>query len=117
MDNPEIERRRAQRQEWIVDLYFEGIEGVGIAQTRSISTCGLYFNTLTVIPKGMRLKLRLPIDPEAEEYLIVEAVVAYSQPQVGVGVEFVEMDEESQERLEKFIAEHRKPSAMMARDD
>jgi hypothetical protein len=113
MSYPEAERRRAKRQEWIVDIYFDGSEGVGIAQTRNISAQGLYFDTLTVIPKGVRLKLRLPINPEAKEYLVVEAVVAYSQPGVGVGVEFVDLDEQSQERLERFINENRRPQKMV----
>jgi hypothetical protein len=117
MSYPEVERRRAKRQEWIVDLYFDGSEGVGIAQARNISPQGLYFNTLTVIPKGTRLKLRLPVDPEAKEYLVIEAVVVYSQPGVGVGVEFVEVGEKERERLEKFIAENRKLSRTVAGDE
>lgn len=113
MENPQIERRRAQRQEWIVDLYFEGVEGVGIAQGRNVSAYGLYFNTLTVIPKGTRLKLRLPVDPETEEYLVIEAVVTYSQPGVGVGVEFAELGEQSRERLGRFIEENCRRHAVM----
>jgi len=117
MRYPETDRRRAKRQEWIVDLYFDGAEGVGIAQGRNVSPYGLYFNTMTAIPKGTRLKLRLPVDAEANEYLVLEAVVAYSQPQVGVGVEFIEMDEKSRERLERFIAENRKSYAALTGDE
>ena len=104
MEYPEVERRRAQRQDWIVDIYYDHSESVGIAQARNISPHGLYFNTLAVIPTGTRLKMRLPLDPEVKEYLVVDAVVAYSQPQVGVGVEFVGMSEEDKERLARFIA-------------
>jgi len=114
MPYPEKERRRAKRQEWIVDLYFEGVEGVGIAQGRNVSPYGLYFNTLIAIPKGTKLKLRLPVDPEAEEYLVIEAVVTYSQPQVGVGVEFTGLDAASQQRLERFIEENCKRQAATA---
>ncbi len=112
MTYPEIERRRAKRYHWLVDIYCDGVEGVGIVQTANISPYGLYFNTSTVIPKGARLKLRLPVAPEAKEYLVLEAVVAYSQPKVGVGVEFINMDESKQKRLEEFIAENHQALAL-----
>ncbi len=107
MSSPETERRRAARHKWFVDLFYDGAEGVGIAQTRDISLYGLYLGTRTVIPKGSHLKLRLPIDPERGDYLVVDAEVAYSQPGVGVAVEFVGMDEEGKRKLEAFITENR----------
>jgi hypothetical protein len=111
MSYPEIERRRAVRHKWLLDLYYDGAEGIGIAQSRDISVCGLYLSTKTVIPKGSRLKLRLPVNPEANDYLVVEADVAYSQPGIGVAVEFIGLSEEDAGRLDRFIAENRKAFA------
>ncbi|HWQ32981.1 MAG TPA: PilZ domain-containing protein [Blastocatellia bacterium] len=111
MSYPETERRRAVRHKWLLDLYFDGAEGVGVAQTRDISRCGLYFSTRTVIPKGARLKLRLPLDPETNDYLVVEAEVAYSQPGVGAAVEFIGLSEEGVRKLDQFLAENRKAFA------
>lgn len=111
MSYPEMDRRRAVRQKWLLDLFFDGAESVGVAQTRDISECGLYFSTKTVIPKGSRLKLRLPLSPEKGEHLIVDAEVAYSQPGVGVAVEFIEIDEESKGKLAGFLTENRRAFA------
>ncbi len=108
MSSHETERRRAARHKWFVDLFYDGAEGVGIAQTRDISLYGLYFSTRTVIPKGSHLKLRLPIDPEENDYLVVEAEVAYSQPGVGVAVEFISLEEEGRRKLEGFITANRR---------
>lgn len=98
------ERRRSARHQLILDLYFDGAEGVGIAQTRDINIHGLYFNSLTIIPKGARLKLRLPINA-AREFLVIDAEVVYSQPKIGCAVEFVEMTSEAEKVLEQFIEE------------
>lgn len=104
MDSSQTERRRSLRHQLILDLYFDGAECVGIAQTRDINIHGLYFNTLAVIPKGRRLQLRLPLNA-AKEYLVMEAEVVYSQPKIGCAVEFVGLTEEAQAVLADFIEE------------
>lgn len=102
MEYPKTERRRSLRHQLILDLYFDGAECVGIAQTRDINEHGLYFNTLAAIPKGHRLKLRLPLNA-AREYLVLEAEVVYSQPKVGCAVEFVGLSTQTQQVLSEFI--------------
>ena len=104
MDIPTTERRRSLRHQLILDLYCDGIEGVGVAQTRDINIHGLYFNTLTDIPKGARLKLRLPINA-AQEYLVIDAEVVYSQSKVGCAVEFIGVNEAIEMALAQFIEE------------
>ena len=104
MEVPTTERRRSLRHQMILDLYFDGIEGVGVAQTRDINIQGLYFNTLSEIPKGARLKLRLPINA-AKEYLVIDAEVVYSQPKVGCAVEFLGLSEATETALAQFIEE------------
>jgi hypothetical protein len=104
MEVPSTDRRRSLRHQMILDLYCDGIEGVGVAQTRDINLHGLYFNTLTEIPKGARLKLRLPINM-AKEYLVIDAEVVYSQPKVGCAVEFVCLNESTEMALAQFIEE------------
>ena len=102
MESSHTERRRSFRHQLILDLYFDGAESVGIAQTRDINVHGLYLNTMAVIPKGARLQLRLPLNA-TKEYLVLEAEVVYSQPQIGCAVEFVNMSAEAQRILTEFI--------------
>lgn len=104
MEIPTTERRRSLRHQLILDLFCDGIEGIGVAQTRDINTHGLYFNTLTEFPKGARLKLRLPINA-TKEYLVIDAEVVYSQPKIGCAVEFVGMNESVENSLAQFIEE------------
>lgn len=104
MFTPDQDRRRAARHQLILDIFFDGDESVGIAQTRDINVHGLYFNTLASIPKGSVLKLRLPLS-QTREYLILDAEVVYSQPGVGCAVEFTGMTDESTVVLAQFIAE------------
>ena len=104
MEVPTSERRRSLRHQLILDLYCDGAEGVGVAQTRDVNIHGLYFNTLTVIPKGARLKLRLPINA-AQEYLVIDAEVVYSQPKIGCAVEFIGVSESIEALLAQFIEE------------
>lgn len=104
MEVPTTERRRSLRHQLILDLFCDGIEGVGVAQTRDINIHGLYFNTLTEIAKGARLKIRLPINA-AKEYLVIDAEVVYSQPKVGCAVEFIGLSETTKATLAEFIEE------------
>jgi hypothetical protein len=104
MENLQAERRRSPRHQLILDLFFDGAEGVGIAQTRDINIQGLYFNSLTIIPKGSRLKLRLPVNT-AQEFIVLDAEVVYSQPKIGCAVEFLELSSEAEKILASFIEE------------
>ncbi len=104
MEVPASERRRSSRHELILDLYCDGIEGVGVTRTRDINIHGLYFTTLALIPKGARLKLRLPINA-AKEYLVIDAEVVYSQPKTGCAVEFIGVSDATAAALAQFIEE------------
>jgi hypothetical protein len=104
MEVPTTERRRSLRHQLILDLYYDGAEGVGVAQTRDINLHGLYFNTLAEIPKGTQLKMRLPLNA-AKEYLVLDAEVVYSQPKIGCAVEFIGLSEASKTALAQFIEE------------
>ncbi len=102
MEVATTDRRRSLRHQLILDLYCDGIEGVGVAQTRDINTHGLYFNTVTEIAKGSCLKIRVPINA-AKEYLVIDAEVVYSQPKVGCAVEFIGLSEVTEAALTEFI--------------
>ncbi len=104
MEVATTERRRSLRHQLILDLFCDGAEGIGVAQTRDINIHGLYFNSLAVIPKGARLKLRLPINA-AKEYLVIDAEVVYSQPKIGCAVEFLSLSEATETALAQFIEE------------
>ena len=104
MNSSHNDRRRATRHQLILDLFFDGAESVGVTQTRDISTHGLYFNSLTIFPKGAKLKLRLPLN-DTREFIVLDAEVVYSQPKIGCAVEFYGLTDETRNALELFIQE------------
>ncbi|CDM65750.1 PilZ domain-containing protein [Pyrinomonas methylaliphatogenes] len=95
------ERRRHERARLIIDLYFEGQEGTGIASTKDISAGGLYMNTKALIPEGTSLTLRIPL---GDEQIVVRGRVVYSNPGRGVGVKFQDLSERDREIIERAVA-------------
>jgi hypothetical protein len=95
---PEDERRQEDRARLIIDLFFEGTEGTGVASTRDISANGLYMNTLTTLSEGTLLMLRIPL---GDEQVVVNARVVYSNPGHGVGVHFYGLSEQDRAVLER----------------
>ena len=101
---PRDERRNYDRTRLIVDLHFNGADATGVASTKDISPGGLYMNTQTVFPEGALLTLRLPLEVEHEQHVVVKAEVVYSNPGLGVGVRFRQLSEEDRLKIERALA-------------
>ena len=95
------DRRQHDRSRIIVDVYFNGADATGIASTKDIGAGGLYMNTQKELPEGGLLTLRLPF-PEGD--VVVNAEVVYSNPGVGVGVEFHGLSEKDRATIERALA-------------
>jgi c-di-GMP-binding flagellar brake protein YcgR len=70
--------------------------------TDEISLCGCYIETMFTIEIGTKVELVFSLN---QEKVIAKAVVATKTPQVGNGVDFVEMDADSRLKLREHIAE------------
>ncbi len=95
------ERRQHDRSRLIVDVYFDGQDATGVASTKDISLGGLYMNTQTVVPEGSLLTLRIPLG--ADEQVVVNAEVVYSNPGRGLGVRFHGLTEKDRELMEQRL--------------
>ncbi len=94
------ERRRHDRSRLIVDLHFDGGDATGIASTQDISVGGLYMNTSTELPIGAKLLLRIPFE---SDQLVVRGEVVYSNGGRGVGVQFIDMNEQAKATLARLL--------------
>jgi hypothetical protein len=93
-------RRRHDRSRLIVDVFFDGKDGTGIASTKDISVGGLYMNTQSVLPEGAVLLLRIPC---GAKQVVVNAGVVYSNPGRGVGVRFQNLSDEDRALIEREL--------------
>ena len=90
------ERRGSDRKKLIIDVRFEGGDGTGIANTRDIGIGGLYMTTTTPLDTGSSILMSLST---GEKMLNIRGVVVYSDPGYGVGVRFLDLNEETSEYL------------------
>lgn len=100
-ETPEDERRRYERSRLIIDVYFNGSDLTGVAGTKDISPGGLYMNTQAEIPEGSVLTLRIPL---AGRDIVCNGEVVYSNPGIGVGVNFQGLSDEDRAHLERTLA-------------
>ena len=98
---PQEERRRHYRSRLIVDVFYDGKEGTGVASTRDIGAGGLYMNTKTPIPEGSVLLVRIPL--RNEQQIVCNGEVVYSNPGLGVGIRFMGLTDEARTLLENEL--------------
>ena len=99
---PESELRLHDRARLIVDLFFDGADGTGVASTKDISLGGLYMNTQANIPEGALLTLRIPLGQD-DAQVVVNGEVVYSNPGHGVGVRFHGLKEEDRQLMQRRL--------------
>jgi len=94
------ERRQSDRKKLIVDVKFEGGDATGIANTRDIGIGGLYMTTNARLEGGMSLSMRLFIGGKE---VSLNGVVAYVDPEQGVGVRFQNLEGDDKNLLAKEL--------------
>jgi PilZ domain len=103
MPDVTVERRSAPRHAMI--LTAEVIElprGMKLnARTADISRTGCYIDTLNPIPKGSEVRIRLT---HGEETFVTSARVVYVSYGLGMGVAFVNVEEEQLARLDRWFS-------------
>jgi hypothetical protein len=70
--------------------------------TQEISLCGCYVESLFTIEKGTKLSVGLSVK---DQLIRCNAVVATKHPQVGNGIDFIDMAPNDRLRLSRYIAE------------
>ena len=91
-DDPGFEdRRESDRKKLIVELYFDGGDATGIANTTDISLGGLFMKTNAALEVGQPLSVRLTVGGRSFN---VDGEIAYEEPGKGFGISFAGLSEE-----------------------
>ena len=105
-DNPDHpERRRHPRCKAVipVELHLPGLSTPSRTNTDEISPGGCYLETMFTLPVGTKLTITLWLDGVA---MSLSSIVATCYPQVGNGMEFLDLSEEDRLKLEKFVKDN-----------
>jgi hypothetical protein len=73
--------------------------------TDEISLCGCYIETMFTMEVGTKLSATLSLE---SEMIRCTAVVATKYPQVGNGIDFIDMSQDDRLKLSRHIAEQNK---------
>lgn len=92
------DRRETDRKKLIIEVYFEGGDATGIANTTDISLGGLFMKTNALFRVGQQIAVRLTV---AGRQLNLTGEVAYAEAGKGVGISFFDLSEEKKLLLEK----------------
>lgn len=95
-------RRQFKRRTANIEILFENETVSGRGTSRDIGVGGLYLAAKTELPVGASLRLQMAID---ERNLVLDGVVTYCDPGVGVGVRFRDLAPEVENILkcEMFV--------------
>lgn len=70
-------------------------------RVRNLSLSGAFIEDPRPIPRGRVIRVKLVIDGEPP--ILAKAMVRRVEPEVGMGVEFIELSSEDQNRLRQFV--------------
>lgn len=105
---PRVEQRRTPRVRHALPVVYRTISGFLTDWTTNISRGGLFLKTEDPLPVGTRVKLLLSLPDMPAPFELMARVVRVHEPgrgaeEGGMGVEFVDVDEEKQAQLEHFV--------------
>jgi c-di-GMP-binding flagellar brake protein YcgR len=97
------ERRRYPRVNVQIPVELTAPGGAPLrTATQEISLCGCYIESLYTMDKGTKLSVALSLK---DQVISCNAVVAARHPQVGNGIDFIDMDPDDRLKLNRHIAE------------
>jgi uncharacterized protein (TIGR02266 family) len=100
------ERRKFPRIPILVEIYYQSDSPVIRSRLADLSEGGLFVDTLNPLPLGAEVKFRFLLPGKGPQQPIVGlAKVAWNQPAVGMGIEFLKLGGDGLDRLRAFLGE------------
>ena len=105
-DEPEIDRRSSVRTKKPIEVEYSANCPWIKARLDDLSEDGAFLDTQHAISEGAELVLRFSLADEQgrPQEVRCRARVVWKEPMVGVGVELVDLDEATRERIRHFVA-------------
>lgn len=101
---PELPQRRYRRVVLVTEVECEALERKEVMVTRDVSPGGMFITARYPLPIDSYLtvtfRIRLTDAPIA-----CRARVRYTQPGVGMGIQFLDISDEARDRLQTFVDE------------
>jgi hypothetical protein len=91
------ERRRFTRYSFKEEVLVDGIQ---LCTSYDISEEGMYISTIQTFDKGSIIELTIPYK---DGKIRLKAEVRYTQPGIGMGVKFIDLDNEIKEKIRNII--------------
>ena len=103
-------KRKSERLENELPVAYRSVDGFITDWVTNISKGGLFINSRTPLPAGTTVRLIIqlpdtpfPFDLTGRIVRVIEAEKAAANEDPGMGVEFVDIDEDKRARIEKFV--------------
>jgi hypothetical protein len=103
--DPNLEQRRCPRADLFQEVLCEAGAVVARSQVADLSVGGMFVDVHRApFPVGARVTARFALR-EGEPRTVAAAEVLYVQPQIGMGIRFVDLPDEDRERVAAYVAE------------
>ena len=100
----EVERRQYRRVKLVTEVHCEALERNEVMVTRDVSLGGMFINVRFPLPIDSELSLSFRLYP-TEPPINCRAKVMFSRVGMGMGIQFLDLNAEGQQTLQKFVEE------------
>jgi len=100
----EVERRQYRRVKLVTKVHCDALERNEILVTRDVSPGGMFINTPFPIPVDSELSLTFRLNP-IDRAITCRGKVKFSRMGLGMGIQFLDLGQEAQHELQKFVDE------------
>lgn len=101
---PEIDKRQHRRAKLVTQVKCEAMNSDDLLVTRDVSIGGLFINTKTPLPRDSMVGLSFSLSA-GHPAIACNGKVVFSQQDLGMGIEFSDLNAESRQSLQKFVDE------------
>lgn len=91
------ERRKHERFPFIEDILIDGTKS---CRSTDISEGGLFISAIQSFEDGEVMEITIPIN---KEKIIVKAQVKYCQPGIGMGIAFIDSEEDLRIKIKELV--------------
>ena len=101
-DQERTERRKHVRIPFIEDIL---LDGMNLCTSTDISKGGLFISTIQPFEVGNVVEISIPL---RDGKITVKAQVKHSQPGIGAGVMFIELNDEQRAKIKELVESNAK---------
>lgn len=95
------EKRKDSRAPFVAQVHYQG--GTFLGLSKNISAGGMFIETKESLPVGTKLEMRFHLD-DGDPIVVAMGEVMYQVNKLGLGVRFVDLRPEDEDRIEDYVA-------------